>query len=550
MKVSDPSLRTGALPILLFALTLALFQVDHALAKEPVAPSENGWLDPEGIKGKLIVHGGGKLTKDVRDKFLEWAGGKEARLVVIPTADDRADDETTQKRAASEWESDVAKVDVLHTRDRTVADSDDFVSPLKEATGVWFGGGSQSKIVEVYSGTKVENELVQLLARGGVIGGSSAGAACQCKTMIAQGNPVAEVKTGFDFLPGAVIDQHFRERNRQPRLIGVLKDHPQLFGLGIDEATAVAVQGRRMVVLGDSVVTVLHSSGGGRDASSQEFPSGTTLDLTALRRASRDRVEEPFPIKEVRKPIVESGSLVIVGGGGMTKEMTERFIELAGGPESKIIVLPTADESVPPRPEEGNFLKAAGAKNVVVLSASKRGEVTDPKFREEFADARGIWFGGGRQWRFVDAYERTGAVDLFHTVLKNGGVIGGSSAGASIQAEYMVRGHPLGNTVMMAEGYERGFGFLPGAAVDQHFTQRNREKDLLGVVEKYPQILGIGIDETTAIIVRKGIAEVVGKHQTHFYRRKPDLADPLKFSLKAGERFDLIEHAPTEQLLP
>ena len=75
-----------------------------------------------------------------------------------------------------------------------------------------------------------------------------------------------------------------------------------------------------------------------------------------------------------------------------------------------------------------------------------------------------------------------------------GGVIGGSSAGASIQGEYMPRGHPLGNTVMAAEGYERGFGFLPGCAIDQHFFARNRTADMTGLMKKYPQYLGIGID--------------------------------------------------------
>ena len=79
---------------------------------------------------------------------------------------------------------------------------------------------------------------------------------------------------------------------------------------------------------------------------------------------------------------------------------------------------------------------------------------------------------GGRQWRLVDAYLDTEAEKIFHQVLDRGGVIGGSSAGATIQAGYLLRGSPLGNTEVMAEGYERGFGFLPGVAIDQHFSQR------------------------------------------------------------------------------
>ncbi|MGB0760370.1 MAG: cyanophycinase, partial [Rubripirellula sp.] len=120
------------------------------------------------------------------------------------------------------------------------------------------------------------------------------------------------------------------------------------------------------------------------------------------------------------------------------------------------------------------------------------------------------------QWRFVDAYENTKAVDLFNAVLERGGIIAGSSAGASIQAEYMVRGDPLGNRVVMAEGYERGLGFLKGVAIDQHLTQRNRLKDLRTVVKRFPQLLGIGLDESTGILVRKSRAQVLGKNGVFF----------------------------------
>ena len=79
-----------------------------------------------------------------------------------------------------------------------------------------------------------------------------------------------------------------------------------------------------------------------------------------------------------------------------------------------------------------------------------------------------------------------------------------------------MRGHPLGNTVMMAEGYERGFSFLPGVAIDQHFSQRGRKPDMIPVIESHPQLLGIGIDEATAMIVRGTEVEVVGNHAVHF----------------------------------
>jgi cyanophycinase len=141
----------------------------------------------------------------------------------------------------------------------------------------------------------------------------------------------------------------------------------------------------------------------------------------------------------------------------------------------------------------------------------------------------------------VDAYAETKAHQLFHDVLRRGGVIGGSSAGATIQADYLVRGNPLGNRQMMAEGYERGLGFLPGAAIDQHFSQRKRLGDMTALVEAHPQLLGIGIDESTALIVTGHAGVVIGRHNVYFYdRRKPvEEGRPDYEIVGPGGRYDL-----------
>jgi cyanophycinase len=130
-----------------------------------------------------------------------------------------------------------------------------------------------------------------------------------------------------------------------------------------------------------------------------------------------------------------------------------------------------------------------------------------------------------------------------HEVLKKGGAIMGSSAGASIQAEYLVRGNPLGNQDMMAEGYEKGLGFLKGVAIDQHFAERDRFKDLASVVDRFPQILGIGIDEGTALIVKGPVGLVQGKGQVHFYDRRKETEDADKDyeSVGRGGRYQLVQ---------
>jgi cyanophycinase len=232
----------------------------------------------------------------------------------------------------------------------------------------------------------------------------------------------------------------------------------------------------------------------------------------------------------------------------MPAEVTRKFIELAGGPEALIVILPTAVPNPSPTSAEGSFLARAGAKNLKVLAGTKFHEVQSDESLKTLREAKGIWFGGGRQWRFVDAYEKTRALELFRGVLRRGGVIGGSSAGATIQGDYLCRGSPIVNTEMMCEGYERGFGFLPGVGIDQHFSQRKRFADMTALMQARPQLLGIGIDESTALIVQGHVAEVLGKNAVHFYdgRKEVEEGQPDYESVKAGGKYDLKERKVLE----
>ncbi len=147
-----------------------------------------------------------------------------------------------------------------------------------------------------------------------------------------------------------------------------------------------------------------------------------------------------------------------------------------------------------------------------MLRQYSREDVSTPEYLDELRQATGVWFGGGRQWRFVDAYWGTPAWHELKQVLARGGVIGGSSAGATIQGDLLVRGSPLGNQIMVADGYRRGLGLLEGVAIDQHFKQRNRFDDLASVVKRFPKIYGIGIDESTALVVQApNRCHVIGK---------------------------------------
>jgi cyanophycinase len=267
------------------------------------------------------------------------------------------------------------------------------------------------------------------------------------------------------------------------------------------------------------------------------------VDLVSWQRAARARASSQFPPSEPETPEVANGTSIMVGGGRVGKEILDRFLEAAGGPEAPIVVVPTANGAAARRLLR--MLEDAGAQNLRVFHAAHPSEVPGAENLDFLREARGVWFGGGRQWRLVDAYEGTEAEVLFHRVLDRGGVIAGSSAGCSIQAGYMVRGNPLGNGQISAEGYERGFGFVPGVAVDQHFSQRDRFDDMTELIRQYPQLLGFGVDESTAIAVRGHVLEVLGEGRVAVYDyldHAPEREGEGNYRmLEPGTRYDLKE---------
>jgi aminobenzoyl-glutamate utilization protein B len=235
-----------------------------------------------------------------------------------------------------------------------------------------------------------------------------------------------------------------------------------------------------------------------------------------------------------------SGTLVVVGGGALPATTTRKFVELAGGPDSDFVLIPTASETDPVdlKREEQTFVRQFGVKTVAVLHTRDRAEADTEAFVAPLLKARAVWFGGGRQWRLVDSYLGTRTQRELEAVLARGGVIGGSSAGATIQGSYLVRGAREGNQIMMAPGYEQGFGYLRGVAVDQHLLARNRQQDLVAVIEKKPELLGLGLDETAAILVQGDRMEVIGRSVVGIYDGKEHDGKRYYF-LAPGEQFDL-----------
>lgn len=216
----------------------------------------------------------------------------------------------------------------------------------------------------------------------------------------------------------------------------------------------------------------------------------------------------------------DKGAVVIVGGGAISPDIWNRFIELAGGKaNARIVVIPTAgDDSTlnASGQRTQKRLQELGVANVTLLHTRDPKQSNQEAFVAPLRQATAVWFEGGRHWRLADSYLNTLAHKEFNAVLGRGGVIGGTSAGATILGSFMVRGDTKGNSIMVGDHTE-GLGFVKNLTVDQHVLRRNRQFDLIDVIKARPELLGIGIDESTAVVVQKNTFEVLGNSLVGIY---------------------------------
>ncbi len=328
---------------------------------------------------------------------------------------------------------------------------------------------------------------------------------------------------------------------------------PALLSLEVAPDAVVLLSRRKMLCYGDgNFELAINGSDKAKTIkprTSRSMPiTDWLIDLTQWRRMAMEHSLEAFPAEKPAPPVVENGKLYIVGGGGMPSGLMDQFVEDAGGSEARLVYVPCTEEAeVSPNSSMVRTWKRMGVADAQVLHTKDRIRAnTDKDFYQPLKNATGIWFGGGRQWNFADSYYGTETHRQMVEVLNRGGVIGGSSAGASIQARYLARATPIENFDIIAPGYERGgLGFLPGVAIDQHFSQRGRHPDQEQLVATYPQLLGIGIDEATAIVVTGSSAEVTGRGAVYFFDRRNKEAT-VKTKVEPGEVYDLVSRLRVE----
>jgi cyanophycinase len=214
--------------------------------------------------GRLLIIGGAEdrcCGAGLLERFVELCGGDQARLVLVTTASG------VPEEVLDEYERVFSKLGVEHTselrlRGRSDADGDAAIELLRTATGVFFSGGDQAKL-RTLVGSRTNDIIAQRLRDGLVVGGTSAGATAMGRTMILGGAgsdvSAAAVRTGpgLGLLPYALIDMHFAERGRLPRLLSAVAYDPEHLGIGLDENTGVLIEGDGFEVIGTGVATVV-----------------------------------------------------------------------------------------------------------------------------------------------------------------------------------------------------------------------------------------------------------------------------------------------------
>lgn len=230
---------------------------------------------------------------------------------------------------------------------------------------------------------------------------------------------------------------------------------------------------------------------------------------------------------------------MLSGAGGTSREsfgtgVLEQFVALAGGPGANFVYIPTASSGIkldsgliytPPDSDEpaantAEFERALaemfGVRHITILHTRSRATANSEGFVARLKQADGVWFSGGNAGRLAATYLGTRTYREVKAVFERGGIVGGNSAGAIIQGSFIVRGQP-GKPVLMARAHARGFGFLKKVAINPHLITAKREDELVNVLDAHPELLGIGIDERAAILVRGDEFRVLGDSKVAIY---------------------------------
>lgn len=514
--------------ISIFAVAITLFQ----------APTIVGQTQPfiRPLDGSRVLAGEGRVPDCVLDCFLHLCKQPSPQIVVFCMKGE-------PRVPAARWKNRGAGSVTLI--DSIPDDAETLVRTLLTAKGVWF----ESQVGELPSGSLLPALLRNVSERGGVIGGVGTGAVAV--TEIGESEKAtsqSKRKLVVGLLPDSKIG--FTSTDGQP--------NPSELSNGcinwtIPNSTALVIHGGRKVsAIGMKNLTATIKRMGqwpqrvarlnAIDAFDQGDVPAYDLDLMAWRRSVQQQREPIFPAKKMPTPTLSKGTLLLHGGSGVDDATFERFIETAGGRDAKFVCIPSAssfDDGEELNSYSARRLREFGCSNVSILhTADPRVAEQDSRFLAPLKVANGVWIDGGRTFRFMDCYQGTQVQRLLRQVLERDGVVGGSSAGCQVAGDFLVRGNPRTNNDMVFEGYTKGLALIEGVVLDAHFLQRGRDEPFTELMNDYPQLLGIGVDERTAIVIHQNTAEVVGQNSVSFYDWRP-AGSRESIALQAGESYNL-----------
>ncbi len=488
------------------------------------------------IPGGLVLAAPGALSAAARSAFVQLAEGGTGRIVVLS--------ESKEQAPPTDWLGEgshgVQRFEIKRINDLTKPST---LTVLLAANGIWLNALPK----DVATAPLMRSLLVSAMERGAAIG--------------AAGN-TANLLTGIPGVDASrmclaprlqlVFGSHDSETKRTHQQVDEIT--PAHIAATMPKGAAIAVYGgRRVALLGTGEVTfsILRqnkSSAHERVLACQSSrdmgdPLDYQLDLLSWIRRAQAAERPPCPPAQPAAPRLDKGTLIVQGGGGVTEDTWRRFIELAGGTDAQSVCIPSAgnmDNDAEPSSHSARNLEQLNCSSVRTVHVARRAQAEhDGKLIEAIDSANAVWIDGGRTFRFMDRFGKTEAGRTLARALERGGVVGGSSAGCQVVGDFLVRGDPRSNRVLTDPGYLAGLGLIQGVAFDAHFRERGRETQFGQLIAKYPQMLGIGVDAETALLIQGTKAEVLGLNGVNVFDRRDGRTAPEKGTKhESGDRFD------------
>ncbi|HRK22720.1 MAG TPA: hypothetical protein PLX06_12965, partial [Fimbriimonadaceae bacterium] len=310
---------------------------------------------------------GPEASATARERFLDLAGGENAKIVLFADSENGWSDVKTASKRVFGSSNDGGELEEI--------------AALVKATGVWLEGMSGRSALE----KRVSLDAVLKAKHRGI-------------PVMVIGEAVAAQP-----IEGVALQTQYGE-DQKPTLLKLIGTGIPKLGIGIPKDAVMVIRDRNVTVSAGHELTLLFSKGIGGPEEVELLPANRRADLIALRRRAIDRTRPTFPPEKFPTPNVPKGTLVIVGGGGMPEGLMAKFIELAGGPDAPIVYIPCEySEEITAEPGFVRSIRAAGAKNVKWIHTKDRNKAnSDEAILGPLREAKGIFFGGGRQWNLAD----------------------------------------------------------------------------------------------------------------------------------------------------